>query len=251
MKRRLFRLWFILLLFGITSCQGTRLVPQAAPPVSNDISTPTSDVISTRVAEEQTVAARLTATAAAARPTSTPLTNASPTPLPRSAPPATLQSNLNLQPTPTQTYFRLVNRHTQMCLTAPGASGPIVQATCSNARDDQFWRLPLGAVNVNLQARSGPCVGYDNFSNVLVQVDCSAVQPWKLVPRGTYYQVFSPIDTPHSHPTLVPLAIGTYYQMQYEEDCVDVDDWNHDDGGRIIHDTCRGTNNDNQLWARY
>lgn len=155
--------------------------------------------------------------------------------------------------TPTPIYFRLINRHTQMCLTAQVGSHLIVQETCSDSRDEQFWRLPLDAEFVNLQSRSGVCIGYNNYNNRLVQVGCSAIQPWRLIPFAPYYQAGEvSIRLPHgTSPTVVPKELGLYYLIQYQDHCVDVDSWNHDEGGSIIHETCRGCDNDNQLWARY
>lgn len=229
---------------------------QSAP---TPIPVPTANLIATDVARAQAVAATLTA--------------AAPTPLPpptwtRTIPTITFLPTLPPAPLPPplptsppvvqQTYFRLVNRHSQKCLTARGINQEVVHATCSYG-DDQLWYLPIGDSKVSLESKSGVCVGYNpnNTSNALFGVGCTAgLRPWTLETYDTYYRVGNySIKFPHGHPTIVPLETGLYFQIRYESDCVDVEAWNHNEGHRLIHTECRdcrlGLVNDNQLWARY
>jgi hypothetical protein len=169
--------------------------------------------------------------------------------------------------TPTQTvppstnpdYYHLINRHTQMCLSAQLGTDFIVQEPCQDEASQQLWHLPSNATQVNMQSLTGKCVGYDpsNQNNKLHQVGCNQnVQPpWSLIQMGTYYTVPSPLKL--THPNLIPPTLQggasstIYHLIQYSGDCIDDDSWSHAVGQVAIHEECRMTDNDNQLWGKY
>ncbi len=192
----------------------------------------------TEVALQQTqVAVQQTQTALAA------------TPVPVSTPTQPRRTATLAPPTPI--YYPLINRHTQMCLTAPLGNSLVVQSECNAARDEQLWKVPTDAVYFNLQVKNGPCASFREGHAELIQSACDSSPMWTLRLFGNYYGIPFPITLPHSHPTVIPKETGTYYQIQYGNQCVDVEGWDHADGGIIIHDDCRGSDMDNQLWARY
>ncbi len=149
-------------------------------------------------------------------------------------------------PTTVQAGFHLLNRHTQMCLSAQSGTFWIVQEPCRSNALEQLWRLASPGIQISLQTLTNRCVGYNNENNKLVQVGCSGSTPWKLVP--SYGQQ---IQLPHAHPTTPPRNIQYYLVSMVDGECVDDDGWSHAQGQVQIHDTCRWENNDNQLWGPY
>ncbi len=179
---------------------------------------------------------------------------------------STLSGHCIYDPTPVpvkivRTYFRLVNRHTQMCLTAQRGTWAIVQEPCGSDRPEQEWKWD--GKRIDLESRSGICVGYNlgfgEDNNALRQVDCSGRRPW------TIYLVQWPGDPPplrvaaHPHqivPSLTPALDSApyYYIAMTDGDCVDVEAWSHQGGQRIIHTPCQcplQRDYDNQLWTPY
>jgi len=207
------------------------------------------DEARTRVAASATAAAEATATAGAATakaplPTPPPLPTAVPTPT---------RPNPTLPPTftfaPPSPYVRLINRHTQMCLALEPGGVHIIQTRCSY-QDNQMWKVP-DVSKPYLESKNGPCVGFLGGHAELVQVSCAASPAWSTRPFGIYLGVYNPLRFPHPHPTVTPIELGMYYEFQVGDQCLDVEGWNHQDGSWVIHDTCRGEDNDNQLWAKH
>jgi hypothetical protein len=130
------------------------------------------------------------------------------------------------------------------------AGGAVVQSNCSGG-DDQLWQVPGDNGAFAITSKTGTCLGINGID--VGQSSCDAALVWTLVPYGTYAAVQNSVGIPHGHPTITPLAnqTGTYFEIQYSGSCVDVDAWNHNDGGRIIYWGCAASSNDNQLWMRY
>ncbi len=187
--------------------------------------------------------------------TSSPTVTRSPSPSPSPMPsvsPAPTVASVPLRPSG---YFYVLNRHSQKCLTERGTNSPLMQETCRTGRNDQLWYLPTNNRQFAVETMNNVCVGYDpsNRSNTLFGVGCSGYTPWTLIALGIYDEVGRwSIGLPHGHPTTAPLddnARGVYFQLQYENDCFDLNGWDHADGVLIIHTECGRT--DNQIWTRW
>lgn len=197
-------------------------------------------VAGTSIAFQEATSIAATLTALAPRPTLTPFQ-------PPTVPPATVP------PRPPQNFARLINQHTQECLTIQGNS--IVQASCTSS-PNQLWQIQNGNGPFKLISKSGTCLSFSDID--VVASNCNGSPTWSLRRWGDYNTIEnirrnmgkSPHGGPN-HPRPAILEYGIYFQIMDGGNCVDVDGWNHDQGGRIIYWPCNGTNGDNanQLWA--
>lgn len=151
------------------------------------------------------------------------------------------------RPPESSVWARLINRHSQKCATAPADGSRIVQFTCSSG-NEQLWKVSISGA-FQLQARSGTCASFTPQHAELIQVSCGASPFWTIHPVGPYSGIPFAVNFPHGHPTVAPQELGTYYQFQNGKFCVDVESYNHDEGGAIIFNDCKDQDNDNQLWA--
>lgn len=199
-------------------------------------------VAGTRTAFEDatSIAATLTALAPPFLPTVTPfqLPTVSPATIP-----------------PPQNYARLINQHTQECLTAQGNS--IVQASCTSSAN-QLWQIQNGNGPFKMISASGMCLSFSDVD--VVASTCNGSPAWTIRRWGDYNTIENVRrdmgKSPHggpNHPRPAILEYGIYFQIMDGGNCVDVDGWNHNEGGRIIYWPCNGTigDNANQLWAFY
>ncbi|MBI3536578.1 MAG: RICIN domain-containing protein [Chloroflexi bacterium] len=157
----------------------------------------------------------------------------------------------------TPKYFRLINHHSQLCLTASTNGSSVFQASCTGS-DSQLWEVPNDSGSFRIVAKNGRCLASSGIDTV--QSSCNASPIWTLITWGNYQQTKSdspghPTNFPHNHAVLVT---GIYFEINAGGNCVDADQYNHDEGGRIIYFECKGRafgnyggDNDNQLWARY
>lgn len=232
---------------------GLGATPDSLPTLPPDLIGPTLSPAATSIAP----AAAIPSITPAAIPTLAPIP-ATPTLPPPLLPPAVptpaplpLAPPANPQPAPV-VYYHVINRHSQKCLAAQDGTQWIVQEACDAGAIRQLWSFPRAAGSVSLLARTGVCVGLSQLNNKLVKAGCSIDDArWTLVPLGQYYTVPNPLALPHAHATIVPQFIGTYYLVQSSGQCIDDDSWSHVDGQVMIHDDCRFTDNDNQLWGVY
>ncbi|MDL1895606.1 hypothetical protein FBQ82_04995 [Anaerolineae bacterium CFX7] len=197
-------------------------------------------------------------------PTVTTVTRPSVTPI--KIPTATSVTIPTVEPTPTPTptptprpptpnFASLINQHTQECLTVLGNS--VVQARCTQ-NANQLWQVRTGNGSFKMVSESGLCLSFSDID--VVVSDCNGSPAWALRQWGDYNTIEnirrgmgkSPHGGPN-HPRPAILEYGIYFQIMDGGNCVDVDEWNHDQGGRIIYWPCNGTNGDNanQLWAFY
>jgi len=197
-------------------------------------------VMETLVALQEATSIAATLTAYAPQPTSLP---------PSTVPPSTAP------PRPSQNFASLINQHTQKCLTVRGNS--IVQESCVSS-PNQLWQIQNGNGPLKLISKSGVCLSFSDID--VVASTCNGSPAWALRQWGDYNTIEnirrSMGKSPHggpNHPRPAILEYGIYFQIMDGGNCVDVDGWNHDQGGRIIYWPCNGTNGDNanQLWAFY
>jgi len=196
----------------------------------------------TRIAFQESTAIAATLTALAPPPTVTPFQFPT-VPLPTST------------PRPPINYASLINQHTQECLTVQGNS--IVQASCTSS-PNQLWQIQNGDGPFRFISKTGSCLSFSDVD--VVASTCNGSPVWALRRWGDYNTIEdirrgmgkSPHGGPN-HPRPAILEYGIYFQIMDGGNCVDVDGWNHDEGGRIIYWPCNGTigDNANQLWAFY
>lgn len=242
---------------GIVGSKTATSIPQAfitilPPPI------PAADAIATDVARAQAVAATLTA--AAPKPSANTPVPSQPT-IPPGLPtiiagvqtPSGFPTIEVIYSTPaTAAYAMLVNQHTQKCLTAQGNSA--VQATCV-ASSTQLWQSQGGNGPFQFVSSSGGCLAASG--NRIALSNCAGSPAWTLRQWGNYWAIqnarLAAKKEPHPHVNPTPLELGNYFQFMDGGNCVDVDGWNHNEGGDVMYWPCNGDSleNANQLWAFY
>lgn len=211
-----------------------------SPPTSTSQPTSTIDPVAATVAAIGTARAQATAVAAT-------LTAMAPTPTRTPTRPIII-----IPPTRTPApYQMIINHHTQKCLTVQGKD--VVQASCTGS-NNQMWRYQPGYDPRQFVTSSGACL---SFSDIDIVISGSGCPIWTVRQWGDYWTIqnarIQARKEPHPHINPTPLQLGIYFQIVDGGNCVDLDGWNHDEGGKLIYWPCDGriTDNANQLWSYY